>query len=367
MKKVYVAVFLIFFLISLLLYSLSVMIVPFLNSPKNHTETLVELDDLAKVLEQQDEISFKKAVSSYKEALLQSEKTFGEEAPETLKIMNSLAVLLHAKGEQEDPRSIGDVISVAGAGEVCKNTTFYSMEVSIGDGKRDTVVSARILHSTGDGRSMSSAEKMSSADKLLTEAEMLYRKTLELRSKVLGAKHKDTLISMNNLAILLVSRRRGGWFLDATALQRAVLEVRQKVLGEESPDTLRSMQNLALVLLTEGQQAPVEGETLQRSVLELRQKVLGEEHPDTLWSMENLAIFLFEYRSREDDKFLVEAEAFQRKVLELRQKILGKDAPETLRSMNYLAFFLTEKRDPKSFAEARVLLAEAKELEKNRK
>lgn len=356
MKKVYIVVFLIVLLISLLLYSLSVMIASSLNSPKKHAETLDARDDIAKVLGHQDAESLEKAEYRYRQALLRSEKMLGKEASETLEIMNSLAVLLHSKGEKEDPRSIGDVISVAGAGEVCKNTTFFSMEVSIG-GKHNTLVSARNLRSTGDDRSMSSAEK------LLTEAEMLYRKTLELRSKVLGAEHKDTLISMNNLAILLVDRRRGGWFLDATALQRAVLEVRQKVLGEESPDTLRSMQNLALVLLTEGRQASVEGETLQREVLELRQKVLGEEHPDTLWSMENLAIFL-DYRSREDDKFLVEAEALQRKVLELRQKILGKDAPDTLRSMNYLALFLTEKRDPKSFAEARVLLAEAKELEK---
>ena len=364
MKKVYIVVFLIFLLISLMLYFFSVMVASSLNSPKNYAETLGELDDLAKVLEQQDEKSFKKAVYSYQEALLHSEKTLGKESPETLKIMNSLAVLLHGKREKDDPRSIGDVISVTEAGEVCRKTIYSDVRVPLSEVRND--VTGTVLRI---GVSIGIAKPVLSAERQLTEAEALYRKTLELRSKVLGPEHPDTLISMNNLAILLADRGDRKWFPDASALQRIVLEVRKKVLGEESPDTLRSMHNLALVVARGDRKSfatedsgSAETERLQRGVLELRQKVLGEDHPDTLWSMENLAIFLGEKR-REGGEFLVEAENLQRKVLKLRQKRLGKDAPDTLRSMNYLMFFLVEGDDSKSLAEARLLKAELKKLE----
>ena len=359
MKKVYAAVFLIFLLVSLMLYFFSVMVVSSLNSPKNNTETLVELDDLAKVLEQQDEKSLKKAVYSYRQALLHSEKTLGEEAPETLKIMNSLAVLLHGKREKDDPRSIGDVISVTEAGEVCRKTIYSDVRVYIDTAKDNGTEIGRISRRGSVKPGVLTGE-------LLTEAEALYRKTLELRSKVLGAEHPDTLISMNNLAILLADRQEDEWFQDASALQRIVLDVRKKVLGEESPDTLRSMHNLALVFARNYKRRDLsaEAEALQRRVLELRQKVLGEEDPDTLWSMENLAIFLGNKRREEEEGFPVEAAILQRVVLNLRQKRLGKDAPDTLRSMNCLMFFLVEEDDSKSLAEARLLQAELKKLEK---
>jgi hypothetical protein len=66
-----------------------------------------------------------------------------------------------------------------------------------------------------------------------------------------------------------------------------MLELRTKVLGIEHPATLISMDNLALVL---GSQGRYEGaETMHRQILELREKVLGNEHPSTLDSMNNLA------------------------------------------------------------------------------
>jgi hypothetical protein len=62
-----------------------------------------------------------------------------------------------------------------------------------------------------------------------------------------------------------------------------VLELRKKVLGPEHPDTLTSMANLALTYSSQGRWA--EAEQLEAQVLELRKKVLGPEHPDTLMSM----------------------------------------------------------------------------------
>ena len=81
------------------------------------------------------------------------------------------------------------------------------------------------------------------------EAEPLYRETLQLREKVLGKEHPDTLTSMNNLAGLLESQ---GKYNAAELLYRETLQLREKVLGKEHPDTLQSINNLAVCLESQG-------------------------------------------------------------------------------------------------------------------
>ena len=64
------------------------------------------------------------------------------------------------------------------------------------------------------------------------------------------------------------------------------LEIRRRVLGPEHPDTLPSMNNLAQVYWRGQVRA---GRALYSQTLEIQRRVLGPEHPDTLWSMGNLA------------------------------------------------------------------------------
>ena len=66
-----------------------------------------------------------------------------------------------------------------------------------------------------------------------------------------------------------------------------MLEVRTRVLGEEHPDTLGSMNNLALTIKAQGDL--VSAQRLHERVLGVITRVLGEEHPDTLTSIGNLA------------------------------------------------------------------------------
>jgi hypothetical protein len=61
-----------------------------------------------------------------------------------------------------------------------------------------------------------------------------------------------------------------------------MLEVRTRVLGEEHPDTLTSINNLAATLVALGDLAVAW--RIQRRVLEMRMRVLGKEHPTTLAS-----------------------------------------------------------------------------------
>ncbi|KAK1641365.1 kinesin light chain [Colletotrichum phormii] len=161
------------------------------------------------------------------------------------------------------------------------------------------------------------------------EAEQTHRQTLELSQKVLGPENPSTLVSMNNLALVL---ERQGKYDEAEQMHRQTLELREKVLGPENPSTLVSMGNLAGVLERQGKYD--EAEQMHRQTLELSQKVLGPENPSTLVSMNNLALVL-ERQGKYD-----EAEQMHRQTLELSQKVLGPENPSTLVSMNNLALVL---------------------------
>ena len=65
------------------------------------------------------------------------------------------------------------------------------------------------------------------------------------------------------------------------------MDMKKKLLGAEHPDTLNSMGNLAVTYSNQGRWN--EAEQLEVQVMEMRKKLLGAEHPDTPLSMENLA------------------------------------------------------------------------------
>ena len=88
---------------------------------------------------------------------------------------------------------------------------------------------------------------------------------------------------MNNLAILYMDQGR---FDVADPLHVKALELRRRVLGEEHPDTLRSMNDLAVLYFDQG--LFDEAEPLYVKTLEVRRRVLGEEHPDTQRTRNNL-------------------------------------------------------------------------------
>lgn len=81
--------------------------------------------------------------------------------------------------------------------------------------------------------------------------------------RVFGDGHPDTLRS--NLVIAL--RARGQWE-EAEGMNREVLEIRRRVLGEEHPDTLDCRNELANALQQQGNLQ--ESEEMHREVLELR-------------------------------------------------------------------------------------------------
>jgi len=64
------------------------------------------------------------------------------------------------------------------------------------------------------------------------------------------------------------------------------LDIRRRVLGPEHPDTLKSMSNLGEVLIRQGQYA--EAARLLGETLDIKRRVLGPDHPSTTAALYNL-------------------------------------------------------------------------------
>ena len=157
-------------------------------------------------------------------------------------------------------------------------------------------------------------------------AEQLGVQVLDMRKKLLGVEHPDTLISMGDLATTYSGQ--GKW-KEAEQIEVQVLGMRKKLLGVEHPHTLTSMGNLALIYSYQGKWN--EAEQIEVQVLGMRKKLLGVEHPHTLTSMGNLA------RTYSSQGKWKEAEQIEVQVLDMRKKLLGVEHPDTLTSMAHLA------------------------------
>jgi len=166
----------------------------------------------------------------------------------------------------------------------------------------------------------------------LDEAEPLLHQELEAMRAVAGPRHPDTLVSMNNMALLLQDMDKVD---EALPLFEEALEVKRSVLGPRDPGTLTSMNNLAMLLQDMGKLQ--EAEPLFREAYKTRREVLGQTHPRTLTSLNNLAGLLYVKGK------LNEAEAYYRQCLDARRMTLGDGHSSTLDSMNNLALVLKDQ------------------------
>ena len=182
------------------------------------------------------------------------------------------------------------------------------------------------------------------------EAQRQFERALEMRRRVLGQDHPDTLATMNDLAD---AYRVQSAFAQAETLLTKVLETQRRVLGEENRDTLTSMNSLATVYLDEGKYA--QAEPLLVKALEAQRRVLGPDHPDTLTSLHDLAT------AYAGEGKPGQAEPLEIQALEARRRVLGEEHPQTIRSMNELA---NVYRDQGKLAQAERLFNEAVEVQR---
>ena len=176
------------------------------------------------------------------------------------------------------------------------------------------------------------------------EAEKTLRETLDVRRRVLGPDHPDTLQSMNDLGLVLNAEGR---FADAANVLRDALEIKTRVLGPENPATVNSMENVGNVLEEEDHHA--EAEKLYREALDIRRRVQGPDAPQTVSAMNNLGNII------DNEGHHAEAEQLLRDSLEIESRVLGPEHPDTLRSMHNLGDILYEEG---RYAEAETMLRE---------
>ncbi len=184
----------------------------------------------------------------------------------------------------------------------------------------------------------------------LEKALRLFKEGYRLSTEVLGAKHPDTLISLNNLASIYQALGR---LKEALPLFETGHRLKTEVLGAKHPDTLTSLNNLANIYQSLGRLK--EALALFETGHRLKTEVLGAKHPSTLLTLNNLG-FIYNAIGR-----LSEALPLLEKSNRLLTEVLGKKHLDTLSSLNNLA---TIYQDLGSLSEALPLLETVYRLSK---
>jgi serine/threonine protein kinase/tetratricopeptide (TPR) repeat protein len=157
---------------------------------------------------------------------------------------------------------------------------------------------------------------------LYTPAESLFAKSVEMRKRLLGPEHRDTLASIQDRAVVLLHEGR---YAEAERLLAQTLAIQKRVLGPEDPDTVGCMMDLASAWYRLGRYP--EAERLYTRTLDIQKRIRGPEHQETLNGMSNLAI-LYSSQGR-----FAEAESLDRQVLEIEKRVRGPGDYDTLLTM----------------------------------
>src|SRR5262249_40545045 len=107
---------------------------------------------------------------------------------------------------------------------------------------------------------------------LYKDARPHLERALELRRRIFGNQHPDTLDTMQALAALYF---RAGDGARAESVNTELLNIRRHLLGERHPDTLNAMSELATAIGAQGDWAHAAG--LLEKVVEIDRQTLGEQ------------------------------------------------------------------------------------------
>jgi len=127
---------------------------------------------------------------------------------------------------------------------------------------------------------------------------------------------------MNNLAATLSAQ---GDLAGARKLDEETLEIRRRVLGPEHPDTLSSMSNLANALQAQGDLAGAR--ELQEKVFAICRRLLGPDHPHTSGSAWSLCVTLQALGERESARAVLDRDLLG--LLDRDPATLGADQRQT--------------------------------------
>lgn len=235
--------------------------------------------------------------------------------PLTLESANMVGESLLHRGRSGDLQAAKDTLT----------KTVKGRDLAIGAMHPDTLESVSDLTIT-----------LLSLDQLDAAMEMASR-ALKGREEVLGPHDRDTLVSLNIYGLTL---QRQGKLEEAREVTERVLKKREQLLGPEQPDTLMTLNNLARLCIEQKEYAAAK-EMLERA-LTGEAKALGAEGYDAQVSLSNMALVL--QAQGEFDG----AESVLRKVLAMRTKFSGPEHSSTILILQRLADLFDAKGDKSS-------------------
>jgi eukaryotic-like serine/threonine-protein kinase len=175
------------------------------------------------------------------------------------------------------------------------------------------------------------------------EAEQHLKRSVDLKQRVLGTGHPDTLATMSQLAMIFSSTGKN---VEAEGLLSNILVEQRRLFGDNDIRTVDAMNNLAVAASGLGRHT--EAERLYQRILAIERRVNGDEHADTLAVMNNLAVeYINEGR-------YAQAEDLCKQTLGLKRRLLGDEHPSTLRTSNQLGIIY---RNEGKYEDAETLLS----------
>ncbi|KAJ7327431.1 hypothetical protein DFH08DRAFT_332008 [Mycena albidolilacea] len=306
----------------------------------------------------------RKDLKEQKLILLNKQRDLGENHPETLDAMESLAWLYHQLGDFRSERDVR--VKVLEKYQILQGEdgprTLQAMEplgrtyIALGQGKEAQEMLELALNKQRKvlGENHPVTAKTLSASALayqclgeLNKAQKFAMSALEKYSQLLGEDHPETLGSMHTLAAIY---RQLGQGIQAEDLYHIVVEKRISILGENHPTTLGAMTGLGRTCLFSGQLK--KAENLLTIAFDKQKKVLGEEHPDTLNTMGTLATTYKQLGQ------LSAAEELATVALVKHQKVYGRNHPATTWIMGQLALIFHDQGQLEPAEELLVALLE---------
>jgi len=165
-------------------------------------------------------------------------------------------------------------------------------------------------------------------------ARPLYERALSIREKALGPDHPSVAVSLNSLAILLMTT---GDLAEARSRGQRAVEIYEKSLGPDHPALAVGLEALANVCSELGDYAAAR--PLYERSLAIREKALGPEHPDVASGLNNLALTLYKMGD------YAAARPVYERAGAIWEKALGPDHPRVAMSFGNLAILLQETGD----------------------
>lgn len=163
-------------------------------------------------------------------------------------------------------------------------------------------------------------------------AEPMLTRALEIRTRLLGVEHVDTLAAARSVAQLRILQDR---MREAESLLLDVIQRSQRVLGPRDRSTLASITFLCQVYAKQGRLR--DAERLHETLIRSQSDALGADHSDVLASRSNLIRILQEDHREDEAALQISA------TLASQERTLGVDHPHTLFTRGSLAMNLQER------------------------